>query len=353
MTGARGRPADEVEVPADPYEFAHELARRGWGDGLPLIPPTASRVSAMLEAAGRDPLDVVGVLSPRQGVATAEVIAVNAVMAGCEPRQLPVVLAAVEAVAQPPFNLDGINATTHPCGVFILASGPKARAAGIHGGAGCFGPGFPANVTIGRALRLVLLNVAGAWPGKGDRATQGTPAKIAFCATEREDASPWAPFQTTRGFAASESCVTAWACEGPHNIQEHGSNTGEGILKTIAGAMGQAGSNNILAGGEPVLCLGPEHAATIAADGHTRESVQRYVFEHARYPVDRLSEEFVEMVRNRMQGGDGEGMREIDGTIGVVERPEDLHVMVAGGPGKHSCWMPTFGGMTRPVTIPL
>jgi hypothetical protein len=346
---AEGRAAEALDLPADPAEFSRECIRRGWSDGLPLIPPTPERVEAMLATAGRARLEVLGVLSPRQGLATVEVVAVNAVMAGCEPRQFPIVMGAVQAVADPRFNLDGINATTHPCGVFILASGPKAREAGVHGGAGCFGPGFPANLAIGRALRLVLLNVAGATPGKGDRATQGTPAKIAFCATEREDASPWPPFHTTRGFAAGDSCVTAWACEGPHNIQEHGSNTGEGILKTIAGAMGQAGSNNILAGGEPILCLGPEHAATIAADGHTRESIQRYVFENARYPVAKLSEEFLAMVRDRMQGGEGE--REMDGTLGIVETPEELHVIVAGGPGKHSCWMPTFGGMTRPVTV--
>ncbi|MFN0147694.1 MAG: hypothetical protein ACKVT1_14395 [Dehalococcoidia bacterium] len=347
----RGRAAETFDLPADPVAFSRECTRRGWSDGLPLIPPTAARVTEMLAAVRRDPLEVLGVLSPRQGVATVEAVAVNAVMAGCEPRQLPVLLAAVQAVADPAFNLDGINATTHPCGVFILASGPAARAAGIHGGSGCFGPGFPANVTIGRALRLVLLNVAGASPGVGDRATQATPAKLAFCATERDDASPWPPFQTTRGYAAGDSCVTAWACEGPHNIQEHGSNTAEGILQTIAGAMGQAGSNNILAGGEPLLCLGPEHAATIAGGGYSRESVQRYLFENARFPGARLSDEFRESVRGRMQGGEGE--RERDGMLGISDRPEEIHIMVAGGPGKHSCWMPTFGGMTRPVTVAL
>ncbi|MGD9935454.1 MAG: hypothetical protein AB7T37_17290 [Dehalococcoidia bacterium] len=346
---ARTRPAETFELPADPVEFSRECQRRGWSDGLPLIPPTPERVAAMVAASGRGPLELVGVLSPRQGMATVEAVAANAVMAGCEPRQFSVLLAGVEAVADPRFNHDGINATTHPCGIFILASGPKAREAGIHGGAGCFGPGFQANVSIGRALRLVMLNIAGATPGVGDRATQATPAKLAFCATEREDASPWPPFHTTRGFAAGDSCVTVWACEGPHNIQEHGSNTAEGILLTIAGAMGQAGSNNILAGGEPVLCLGPEHAATIASGGYTREDIQRYVFEHARYPIDRLSPEFLDMVRDRMQGGEGE--REIDGTIGIVEHPEELHIIVAGGVGKHSCWMPTFGGMTRPVTV--
>ncbi len=339
-----------MELPADPLVFARECARRGWTDGLPVVPPTEERVSEMLAAAGADPLQMVGVLSPRQGEATIEVIAANAVLAGCEPRQLEVVVAAVRALTDPLFNLDGINSTTHPCAVFILVNGPAAREAGVHGGAGCFGPGFPANVAIGRAVRFVLLSVAGATPGRGDRATQGTPAKLAFCVSERVDASPWPSFHTTRGFAAGDSAVTVGACEGPHNIQDHGSNNGEGILRTIAGAMGQAGSNNILSLGEPFLVLGPEHAATIAADGHTRESVQQYVWENARFPADRLSPEFVEMVGERLQGGSGGGPGP---SLAIAERAEEIHVLVAGGPGKHSSWLPTFGGMTRPVTVGL
>ncbi len=200
-------------------------------------------------------------------------------------------------------------------------------------------------------MRLVLLNIAGATPGVGDRATQGTPAKLAFCATEREDASPWPPFHTTRGFQPEGSAVTVFVCEGPHNIQDHGSNTADGILQTVAGAMGQAGSNNILARGEPILALGPEHAATIAAEGHDRAAVQRYVFEHARFPVDRLSPEFGERVRVRMQGGPEPAP---DAThFQIADRPEDIHIIVAGGPGKHFARMPTFGGMTRPVTVAL
>ena len=271
-SSSRGREAERFTLPSDAFEFSQECIRRGWSDGLPLIPPTADRVEAMIASVERDPLDLLGVLSPRQGEATVEAVAINAVMAGCRPQQFPVVLAAVKAISQAPFNLDGINATTHPCAVFVLASGPAARAAGIHGGSGCFGPTFPPNATIGRAVRLVQLNVAGATPGRGDRATQGTPAKFAFCATEREDASPWPPFQTTRWLSAEHSCVTTWACEGPHNVQDHGSNTAAGILQTVAGAMGQAGSNNILGKGEPVLAFGPEHAETVASEGWTRES---------------------------------------------------------------------------------
>ena len=235
----------------------------------------------------------------------------------------------------------------------MLVSGPAARAAGVHGGAGCFGPTFAPNATIGRAVRLVQLNVAGATPGRGDRATQGTPAKFAFCAAEREDASPWPPFQTTRGFEPEQSAVTVWACEGPHNIQDHGSNTAEGILQTIAGAMGQAGSNNILGKGEPVLVFGPEHAATVADEGITREEVQEYLWEHARFPASRLSPEFLSAVNDRMGGGSSCRRTQWMILLPITDRPEEIHIIVAGGPGKHSCWMPTFGGMTRPVTVPL
>ena len=346
-----GRIAEAFGLPADAADFSQECIRRGWSDGLPLIPPTAERVAEMLAGTNRDPLEIIGVLSPRQGEATIQVIAINAVMAGCRPQQFPVVLAAIEAISQPPFNLDGINATTHPCAVFVLVNGPAARAAGIHGGAGCFGPTFPANATIGRAVRLVQLNVAGASPGRGDRATQGTPAKFAFCASEREDASPWPPFHTTRGYEPEQSALTTWACEGPHNIQDHGSNTAEGILQTIAGAMGQAGSNNILGKGEPVLAFGPEHAATVAEAGITREQVQEYLWEHARFPASRLSPEFLGAVNDRMAGGELP-IHDDDGLLPITDRPDEIHIIVAGGPGKHSAWMPTFGGMTRPVTVP-
>ena len=188
---------------------------------------------------------------------------------------------------QPQFNLSGINATTHPCAVLVLVNGPIGRELGVHGGPGCYGPGFRANATIGRAVRLLLLNIAGASPGLGDRATQGTPAKFALCLAENEEASPWAPFHTTRGFEPDDSTVTVAASEGPHNIQEHGSNTALGVLQTVVGALGQAGSNNILSRGEPLLALGPEHAATIADEGWTREGIRQYVYEHARYPASR------------------------------------------------------------------
>jgi hypothetical protein len=294
----------------------------------------------------RDREEVVGVLPPRQGEATVERIAINAVMAGCLPEYLPVVIAAVEAVADPEFNLDGVQATTHPVAPLIVVNGPIARRLAINSGYNCFGQGFRANATIGRALRLVLMNIGGGIPGSGDRSTQGSPSKYSYCVAENEDANPWGPLHVERGFSAETSTVTVLGCEAPHNIQDHYSNTGLGVLQNVAGAMGQAGSNNLLRHGFPMLSLGPEHAATIAGDGYDKASIRRYVFENARYPIARLSPEYAEVLRE-LNGADGNGA---GGMARIIERPEDLLIIVAGGSGKHSCWHPTFGGFTKPVT---
>ncbi len=336
--GPVGEGAELFDLPADPLEFSLECHRRGWSDGLPVIPPTPERVAAMIARSGRDPLDVVAVLPPRQGVATVELVAVSAVMAGCQPRQFEAVVAAVTATADPAFNLAAVNATTHPVALLVLLSGAAALAAGVHAGSGCFGPGFPANLAIGRALRLVQMTVGGAWPGTGDRATMGSPAKIAFCTSEREDATPWPPYHTTLGQDPDAFCVTVFPCEGPANIQDHNSDSAEGIMKTIAGAMGHAGSNSIVGPNRtnPVLAMGPEHAATVAGDGWSRQDVQRYIFENARYPKARLSDEFVRGMKPLY--------KELEELLPIVKAPEQLQIFVTGGPGKHCMFMHPFGG---------
>ncbi len=342
----QSRRARLLEIEDSFAEINETFYERGWTDGLPIVPPTEDAVAAMLAATDRDRDEVIGVLPPRQGEATVEKIAINAVMAGCRPEYLPVVITAVEAVAQPDFNLDGVQATTHPVAPLIVVNGPLARQLAINSGYNCFGQGFRANATIGRALRLVLMNVGGGIPGSGDRSTQGSPSKVSYCVAENEADNPWEPLHVERGFPREVSTVTALGCEAPHNIQEHYSNTGLGILQTVAGAMGQAGSNNILGHGFPMLSLGPEHAATISGDGYSKAAVREYIFENARFPLARLSAEFVEGLRQRNQiaPDDSEGMARI------VDRPEDLLIIIAGGAGKHSCWHPTFGGMTKPVT---
>jgi len=346
VTLVRGPRARLIDLDDSFAEINETFYERGWTDGLPIVPPTEEAVAAMLAGTDRDPHAVLGVLPPRQGEATVEKVAINAVMAGCLPEYLPVVIAAVEAVADPDFNLDGVQATTHPVAPLIIVNGPLARRLAINGGYNCYGQGARANATIGRALRLVLVNLGGGSPGSGDRSTQGSPSKYSYCVAENEAASPWEPFHMEHGFAPEESTVTVIGCEAPHNIQEHYSNSGLGILQTIAGAMGQAGSNNLLRHGFPVLSLGPEHAATIARDGYTKQAIREFIFAHAVYPLAKLSDEY----RAVLWELNGVAPDDDTAVARIVERPEDIGIIVAGGAGKHSCWHPTFGGFTKPVT---
>jgi hypothetical protein len=341
---ALGPAARVFEFPGAFEEIDALYQERGWTDGLPIVPPTEAAVRAFLATTARDPREIVGVLPPRQGEATVERIAANAVMAGCRPEYFPVVLAAVEALADPLFNLDSVQATTHPVAPLIVVNGPVAREIGLNSGYNAFGQGSRANVTIGRAVRLVLMNVGGGLPGSGDRATQGSPAKIAYCVAENEAESPWEPLHVEAGFPRDASVVTVFGCEGPHNIQDHYSNTGLGILRTIAGAMGQAGSNNLLGWGWPLLSLGPEHAATIARDGYGKKAVKEFLFEHARFPLARLGREYQQQQRERHGAVDAP-----DTMLPIVRAADDLSIIVVGGAGKHSSWQPTFGDATRPT----
>jgi hypothetical protein len=349
---ARGPAATVFTFPGAYEDVDAHYQERGWTDGLPIVPPTERRVHEFLKQTTRGPREIVGVLPPRQGEATVEKIAANAVMAGCRPEYFPVVLAAVEALTDPLFNLDSVQATTHPVAPLLVVNGPLARALGIQAGYNAFGQGFRANVTIGRAVRLVLMNVGGGLPGSGDRATQGNPAKISYCVAENEAESPWEPLHVEAGLPADASTVTVFGCEGPHNIQDHFSNTALGVLRTVAGAMGQAGSNNLLGRGWPLLSLGPEHAATIAREGYSKRQVKEFLFEHARFPLKRLGLEYQRQQVERWGVVDAP-----DTMVPIVSQPEDISVIVVGGAGKHSSWQPTFGNGThwtrRPIAGPV
>jgi hypothetical protein len=324
--------------------WQEEAFARGWGDGLPLVAPTPARVEAALRVLEGIELEL-GPLPPSGLVPTRESFAANAVMAGCRPADLPVVLAALRAMLAPEYNLHGVLATTHPCAPLIIVNGPVRPALGINCGTNCFGQGTRANAVIGRAVQLVTTHIGGARPGSMDRSTQGNPAKYSWCFGENEEESPFEPFSVRRGFAPGESAVTVAACEGPHNINDHGSTTGEGLLMTIAGTMAQTGSNNLYVKGPHFLVLGPEHAATLHRDGWTADALRQTLWERARVPVSKVSEE------NHRQFEDW-GVKPDGDFFPVSTGPDMLHVLVAGGAGKHSAWIPSFGAtaaVSRPV----
>jgi hypothetical protein len=342
-----GGDAPELEAPGDIDEFQAWLMERGWGDGLPAIPPTRERVARMLSTVRRRRDEVAAILVPRLGRATLEAIAANAVMAGALPEHLPVVLAAVEAVADPAFNLQAIQTTTHPCSPLVIVNGPMARRLGIHGGGNVLGQGARANAVIGRALRLILQNVGGARPGREDRATHGHPGKYSYCIAENEAASPWEPLSVERGFSAGESTVTVCGSEGPHNINDHASTTPEGIVTTVASVAATAGSNNIYLGGEPLVVLGPEHAVTAASSGWSKDDFRRRVWEQAAVPLAGFARENIERFATIYPEGFKD--RPAGAVVRVARDWRDIMVVVAGGAGKHSALIPSFGS-TRSVT---
>ena len=329
-----------IEV-ADEYEAIQNLyLERGWSDGLPIVPPTPERVEAMLRGVDWPPERVVAEIPPNWGAATVERLAVNAVMAGCLPEYFPVVVAAVEAMGDPAFNLYAVQATTHPCAPLLVVNGPIREALGLNASSGAFGPGWRANASIGRAVRLALLNVGGGYPGVGDMATQGAPSKFSYCVAENEELNPWQPLHVERGFRPDQSAVTVIAGEPPHNINDHSGRSAEDILTIVAGAMAVTGANNAYTGGETLLALGPEHAATIAGDGFGKADVVDWLRRRALIPLERYTEDTLR-----------ERFREIPaGPVPMARGADDLAIIVLGGPGKHSCWIPTFGGSTRSVT---
>ncbi len=337
LTAARIEVEDSLEAVNDLF------ARKGWGDGLPMVPPTPERVLSMLQGSGRDPQEVLGAIPPNWADATVEKIAINAVMAGCKPEYLPVLLAAVEAIAVKEFNLYGIQATTSSVTPMIIVNGPIAREVGINGGPNALGQGWRANATIGRAIRLVMLNVGGARPGILDKSTHGQPGKYTMVIAENEQASPWQPFHTGRGFTKEQNVVTAVGPIGTVPIFDLATTSAEGFLTTVAHSMNGIGHHNMLLGGEPLVLLSPEHADLVANDGFSKEDVQAFLFEHSQVPLTAFHREYYQQIYEWRR----DRLSEIDEsrTISVAERPEDIQVVVAGGPGPHSVFVPTFGDM--------
>jgi len=335
-----------IEAPDDIEAINRLYHERRWSDGLPVVPPTVERVERMLTGTPRPRDEVVAHLAPGFGAATVERVAINAVMAGCAPEHLPVVLAAVEAVAAPEFNLQGIQATTNPVAVWIIVNGPAARQLGVNGSFNCLGQGTPANAAIGRALRLALQNIGGALPGEMDRATHGQPGKYTFCCAENEDASPWEPLHVERGFRREDSTVTVVGAEGTMNMNTHTKDAAE-LLRVIAETMQHPPSNEYCYGSEPWLVLSPEHAEILRAGGLTKADVQRELWDRSRMPAGRMTARDL----LRVQASRSKELGEIrpDTLLTIAHHPQDIHVIVAGGPGTHSVYVPCFGN-TRAVS---
>lgn len=314
---------------------------QGWGDGLPIVPPAREKVARLLLAQGQDAEAVVGIVPPKMGIATVEKIAINAVMAGCTPEQFPVVLTAVKAVCRPEFNLLPMQATTNPVTPMIIVNGPAAKKLQINSGDNVLGQGWRANATIGRALRFVLTNIGGGIPGKTDKACHGQPGKFSLCIAEREEASPWEPFHVERGFSAEQSTVSVIGVTGTQDIIHYARTSAHKIIDTLVRAIPREGYKNLYSGGEPLLILGPEQAAILGAAGLSKKEVKRLIFQGSKIPVDTFNPETIELIKGRRSSlfAANSEVREIP----IADHDEDIQILVAGGAGNHSVFVPTWG----------
>lgn len=335
------------------YEFVGEYEdlvehyiEKGWTDGLPIVPPSALALERMLASVDRGATEVVARIPPDGGEATIEAVALNAIMAGCRPEHFPVVVAAVEAIADPALNLHAIQTTTNPATVMLVVNGPVAEALHINSRGNCLGNGARANAVIGRAVRLAMLNIGGGVPGVVDKATHGQPGKFTLCFAENEADSPWEPWHVECGFDRGASTVTVVTVTGTQHVLDASSKTAGALLKTLA-ACGNAADLNAQVGGAPSLILGPEHAAVLAQDRLTKRDVKRRLHELAMIPLAEFSPDTVaQRVRERRSRyfADGEPT-----AVPIADSPDDINVLVAGGAGAHSVYCPSFGPSTRPT----
>ncbi len=320
---------------ADALELLH---REQCTDGLPVIIPTRERVDRMVLASGLDGALSLGTMGPGGGAATIEKVAANAVMAGCTPDHMPVVLASVKAVLQPAFDLGEMQGTTHCTAPLVIVNGPARHSARVADGFGALGPGHRANASIGRALRLAMINIGMARPGESDMALLGHPGKFTYCLAESEEASPWEPLHTDWGYRTDQSAVTVVGAEPPHSViftnDADDPTSPERLLRTIAAVMANLGSNNAhFRCGAQTVVLNPEHAEVLAEAGMGRRDVKERLTELAVNPASLVAE---------LNPAFATGTREPDEPVPAVRDPDDIVLLVAGGSGLYSAVMPSW-----------
>jgi len=340
----------ELDDSVDAFEYCMQF-----GDPLPVIPPTVDRVERMLAATHLPPDEVVALIPPNYGAATVEKIAANAVMAGCEPQMMRVLIPLVRAVCDEHFNIHGVQATTHFAAPLVIVNGPIRGELGFASGSNVFSNVARANSTLGRALQLILTNLGGARPGEIDMSTLGNAGKFSYCIAENEEENPWEPLHVERGFKQEQSTVTLFAGESPHGVSEHNAREGKQILKTISRALATVWSYRVCAGVEAMVVLCPEHVKTLLRDAFTKQAVRDFLFESTGIPI------------RHYEHGTGEGTQHvklykqsvIDGEPCYLKftDPSAIKLVVAGGTaGKFSAVIGSWAAGPRGsqmVTYPI
>ncbi len=338
-----------IETDDDPAAFARLATDAGWGDGLPLIPPTEARVRSFVAASGRFPDAMLGVLPPRDGRCTVEKLAINAVMAGAPAEAMPLLCAAVEACVDPDLDLFSLNTTTSSVAPGVFVNGPVRHALELPMEAGCFGGVAGAAPGIGRALRLVMRNVGGQKIGENSKSVLGQPARVTgIVVAEWEERSPWAPLAERRGVPGD--AVTVYGCIGTMDIADVAADDATSLVEIIGKSLAIPGTNAFIShwGAETMLCLPPPWADRIAAEFPAIEDVQQVLWEAAAHPIEFFPRPHRAWLEER-------GRVDADGVAHLVERPDEIIVMVAGGLGNlHAMALHNFGptrAVTRAITV--
>lgn len=322
----------------DSTDAIEHYFRQGWTDGLPVVPPTPDKVRRFLDYANRSPSEILGTEPTKGRVITVEKVAINSVMAGCLPEYFPVVLAAIEAMCEPQFNLHAITVSTMGAAVLAVVNGPVANDLAMNSSVSVFGPGHRANATIGRAIRLVIINVTGAVPGVLDKATLGHPGKYTWCIAEAEEVSPWEPLHNERGLDTDSSAVTVFAGLSATQVSNHTGNSPEAILTSFQDAMFSAGYGQ----GEIVVALCPEHVGYLGSAGWTKAQVKQFLHENAQ----RRMEDWVNA--GFMPHADSDA----DAMIAVAQSADSITLLVAGGfAGAFSQVIPLWGGGSNSQSV--
>jgi len=328
----------------DEFEFFLEKA---WSDGLPVVTPTEARVARMLTGARRDPDEPVGAIPPAMEPATVRTVAIHALMAGCKPEYLPVVLGAIRLMLREEFNLNGVQGTMHGVAPLMIVNGPYARKIGLHGGNGCFGPGFRANASIGRAIRLMLLNLGGGIAGVGSATVFATPLRYTACLTENVERSPWETLAVSRGYGEDENVITCAMVESPRLCYDDASQDPQRLLTGIADSMAGLSSWNMHVRSDMLVAMSPEQASICASAGLSRADVHRMLMGMAGRTV-----------RDLKRGGNWRPERAaklgIDPAdehrfVPAIKDERDLHLIVAGGWGPLTAVSHGWGGGSRAV----
>jgi hypothetical protein len=339
-----------VTLDGEYEELVERFFDEEWTDGLPVVLPTEARVRAML--GDRDPELSYGAVPPVGRLATAGIVAVNAVMAGCRPEHFPIVEAVVRGMLRPEQNLNGVTCTTHMCVPLIIVNGPQRHRLRFNSTDGVFGNGNRSNGALGRALRLVCWNLGGARPGGQDRSTLSHPGEWTFCIAEDEEGSSWEPLHVQQGFAADDDVVSLFACEPPHSVIAPGSP--EAMLERIMSQMTARGSNTSEyrygLGGQMLITINSEQAERFIEDGWTKETIRRYLWERTtckvRERLDGIDTRTAEI--NARDGFLARGevwsdWSDPDADLTITPTPDDLIIVVTGGRGWFASVLPGWG----------